>query len=89
MRDPSNRQIHNPKDHEPVFDADIAVFPLGVKAPGFVSEKLFKPLDQLVPSNFSEKDLEELSTLIWSHKERPTTPYFDFFELEHLYNLAL
>jgi hypothetical protein len=57
MRDPSNRQIHNPKDHEPVFDADIAVFPLGVKAPGFVSEKLFMPLDQLVPSNFSEKDL--------------------------------
>ena len=89
MRDPSNRQIHNPKDHEPVFDADIAVFPLGVKAPGFVSEKLFMPLDQLVPSNFSEKELEELSTLIWSHKERPTTPYFDFFELEHLYNLAL
>lgn len=89
-KDPSaGRFPYNPKDFEPVMGVDVPVFPLGVKTPGLVSEKLFAPLSQLVPSNFSEEELKEVSDLIWSHRERPDTPYFDFFELEHLYNALL
>ena len=90
MRDPSQSHFpQNPKDFEPVFDADILVFPLGTKTPGFISEKLFQPLNQVVPQNFSEKELEQISHLIWSHRERPKDRYFDFFELEHIYNALL
>lgn len=90
MRDPSQSRFQqNPKDQEPVFDVDIPVFPLGTKIPGYISEKLFQPLDQVVPQNFSEKELEQVSHLIWSHRERPKDGYFDFFELEHIYNALL
>ena len=90
MRDPSQSRFpQNPKDLEPVFDTDIPIFPLGTKTPGFISEKLFQPLDQVVPKNFSEKELEQVSRLIWNHRERPKDGYFDFFELEHIYNALL
>ena len=90
MRDPSQSRFQqNPKDQEPVFDVDIPVFPLGTKIPGYISEKLFQPLDKVVPQNFSEKELEQVSHLIWSHRERPKDGYFDFFELEHIYNALL
>lgn len=90
MRDPSQSRFQqNPKDQEPVFDVDIPVFPLGIKIPGYISEKLFQPLDQVVPQNFNEKELEQVSHLIWSHRERPKDGYFDFFELEHIYNALL
>lgn len=90
MRDPSQSHFQqNPKDQEPVFDVDIPVFPLGIKIPGYISEKLFQPLNQVVPQNFSEKELEQISHLIWSHRERPKDRYFDFFELEHIYNALL
>lgn len=89
-KDPSTGRFpYNPKDFEPILGVDIPVFPLGIKNPGFVSEKLFVPLSQLVPANFSEEELKEVSDLIWSHRERPKTPHFDFFELEHLYNALL
>jgi hypothetical protein len=90
MRDPSaSRFPQNPKDFEPVLDVDIPVFPLGTKTPGFVSEKLFKPLTEVIPSNFSDKELEQISRLIWSHQDRPQSNYFDFFEVEHIYNAFL
>lgn len=90
MHDSSQGRFpQNPKDFEPVLDVDIPVFPLGVKTPGFVSEKLFKPLTEVTPKNFSEKELEQLSRLIWSHRERPKSNYFDFFEVEHIYNAFL
>ena len=90
MRDPSQSHFQqNPKDQEPVFDVDIPVFPLGIKIPGHISEKLFQPLNQVIPQNFSEKELEQISHLIWSHRERPKDRYFDFFELEHIYNALL
>ena len=85
MRDPSaSRFPQNPKELEPVLDVDIPVFPLGTKTPGFISEKLFQPLSEVVPSNFSEKELEQVSKLIWEHQERPKSNYFDFFEVEHI-----
>ena len=86
MRDPTSHQApQDPKDLQPVFEADVPVFPLGITNPGNVSEKLFKPLEEVVPKNFTEKELAEVSKLIWAHRERPKSFYFDFFELEHIY----
>jgi hypothetical protein len=58
---------------------------LGITNPGYTSEKLFKPLAEVVPKNFTEKELAEVSKLIWAHRERPKQSYFDFCELEHIY----
>lgn len=78
------------KEFEPKFESEIEVFPLGIINPGTTAEKLFLPLEKLVPKSFSEKELRQISKIIWSHKERPTNrSYFDFFELEHLYNAIL
>lgn len=91
MRDPSSsRSPYNPKDFEPIFETDIPVFPLGTKTPGFISEKLFQPLSTLIPSNFSEEELKEVSKFLWKHKEQvKRNTFFDFCELEHLYNALL
>ena len=79
----------NPKDYEPLLDVDIDVYPLGVRTPGHISEKLFQPLAQVIPANFSEKELQQLSKLIWSHNNRPNKNYFDFFNVEHIYNVLI
>jgi hypothetical protein len=72
-----------------LLDVDIDVYPLGIRTPGHISEKLFQPLAQVIPANFSEKELQQLSKLIWSHNNRPNKNYFDFFNVEHIYNVLL
>ena len=80
----------NPKDFEPLIDVDIAVYPLGTKTPGHISEKLFQPLAQLNPANFTEEELERVSAHIWEHKNHKNNKnFFDFFNLEHIYNAFL
>jgi hypothetical protein len=72
-----------------LLDVDIDVYPLGIRTPGHISEKLFQPLAQVIPANFSEKELQQLSKLIWSHNNRPNKNYFDFFNVEHIYNVLI
>ena len=85
-------QRHTPPepDIDPVhldFDAEVPVFPLGLM--GSPSSKLaFKELDQLNPHTYTEKELDALAHLYWNKKEqsRPEL-FFDFGELEHVYEL--
>ena len=77
-------------DLDPVnldFEAEIPVFPLGLVGAPF-SELVFKQADDLNPTTYTEKELDVLTRHYWNKKEqsRPQL-YFDFGELEHVYEL--
>lgn len=77
-------------DLDPVnldFEAEIPVFPLGLVGAPF-SELVFKQADDLNPTTYTEKELDVLTRHYWNKKEqsRPLL-YFDFGELEHVYEL--
>lgn len=72
----------------PNFGTEIPVFPLGMADSQKVSQLIFKPFGELIPKNFKEEELREISKLLWAKK--PTSKfYFDFANLEHVYNLFL
>lgn len=72
---------------DPDFDAEIPVFPLGLKA-GPVGALLFKTEQDLNPSTYSDSDLRKVLQFYWSKKSesRPSI-FFDFGNLEHIYEL--
>lgn len=72
---------------DPDFDAEIPVFPLGLKA-GPVGALLFKTEQDLNPSTYSDSDLRKVLQFYWSKKSesRPAI-FFDFRNLEHIYEL--
>ena len=86
LKDP--QKVIQPELSIPVFDADIRVYPLGLYTKQKTLEKIFLPEEQLNPSSFTDSELSELSKFYWSKKEE-TPFYFDFRELEHVYNLFL
>ena len=69
------------------FDAEVPVFPIGVMGAPF-SELIFKDPSNLNPYTYTEKELDTLTHLYWERKEkvRPVL-FFDFGELEHVYEL--
>lgn len=73
---------------------DIPVFPLGLFWEEGISQKIFVPLAQLTPKNFSEEELKKISNLIWTQKSLQEKlgeedRFFDFSNQEHLYNFLL
>ena len=77
-----------------VLDFDIKVFPLGFfYSDQKVSNLIFKPIDQLIPENFSTEELNLISKFYWDkrkeEKEKKSEEFFDFREIEHVYNLFL
>ena len=77
-----------------ILDTDILVFPFGFKYDDQkISELIFKPLEELVPATFSEKDLRSISNFYWTKQEeeknKKEREFFDFRELEHLYNFLI
>ena len=72
---------------DPDFDAEIPVFPLGLKA-GPVGALLFKAERDLNPSTYNDSDLQKVLQFYWSKKSesRPAI-FFDFGNLEHIYEL--
>lgn len=76
-----------PPEETPIqFEDNVPVFPLGV-----VGEIWFKDFQELIPKSFSEADLKKISTQYWRKKEEEKTSslYFDFRELEPVYQLFL
>ena len=85
-------QRHTPPEPEldPVhldFEAEIPVFPLGLVGTPF-SSLIFRPEEQLNPYTYTEKELDALIRYYWDKKSqsRPQL-FFDFGELEHVYEL--
>lgn len=69
------------------FEAEIPVFPLGLVGAPF-SELVFKEKNQLNPHTYTQKELDTLTHHYWNKKSqsRPML-FFDFGELEHVYEL--
>lgn len=72
---------------DPDFDAEIPVFPLGLKT-GSIGALLFKAERDLNPSTYNESDLQKVLQFYWSKKSesRPAI-FFDFGNLAHIYEL--
>ena len=71
----------------PDFDAEIPVYPLGLSN-GPIGALLFKDEQNLNPSTYNQQDLEKVLKFYWDKKSdsRPVI-YFDFTNLEHVYEL--
>ena len=69
------------------FDAEVPVYPIGLMGAPF-SELIFKDQHDLNPHTYTEKELDTLTHLYWERKDkvRPVL-FFDFGELEHVYEL--
>ena len=83
---------HTPPEPEiepvdPDFDAEIPVYPLGLAA-GPIGGLVFKEEENLNPSTYSESELAKVLRFYWDKKSesRPAV-FFDFTELEHIYEL--
>lgn len=75
---------------EPVLDVDIEILPLGVKQPTGAAGYVFRKWEDVIPVNFTEKMLEEVSELYWrkkKYKPSPQQQFIDFRELEHVYEM--
>lgn len=72
---------------DPDFDAEIPVFPLGLKT-GPIGALLFKTEQDLNPSTYNDSELQKVLQFYWSKKSesRPAI-FFDFRNLEHIYEL--
>ena len=81
---PSNNSIYY-KPEEPIeFGDDIPVFPLGIRYNSSLYKKIFNEERFPAPDDFDEKELEELSSILWSLAPS-TQDGFDFSNAEHLY----
>ena len=83
---------HTPPEPEiepvdPDFDAEIPVYPLGLAA-GPIGGLVFKEEENLNPSTYTDNELSKVLKFYWDKKSesRPTI-FFDFAELEHVYEL--
>ena len=75
---------------DPEFDCEIAVLPLGTKNDAIVRGWIFRKWEDLIPSNYSEEMLTEISKYYWEKKAyKPGTnqQYIDFRNLEHVYEM--
>lgn len=81
-------QTDNLEPEVPNFGTEIRVRPLGTISERSTSSLIFQPFADLVPKNFSEKQLEQISKYLW-RKPQDSIYCFDFTNLEHVYNLFL
>lgn len=75
---------------DPVLDVDIEILPLGVKQPLGAAGYVFRKWEDVIPANFTEKMLEDVSELYWrkkKYKPSPQQQFIDFRELEHVYEM--
>lgn len=72
------------------LDSDIVVLPLGT-IQGEKGQGIWRPLEDLVPKNFGEEDLEEISKFYWKKKKEEDCSglKFDFRDEEQIYQLFL
>lgn len=85
-----NRGAPIVEDTTLTFDCDMEVFPLGLKAGGTTSGLIFQEFNELYPQKFTEEELGKISKRLWE-KEKASRDqfFFDFTNLEHVYQLIL
>lgn len=76
--------------HDPQIDTDIEVLPLGTKCNSPVRQWIFRKWEEVIPANFTEEMLEEVSTYYWKKKNFKPAPaqyFIDFRDPEHVYHM--
>ena len=74
----------------PEFDAEIEVLPLGTYNTSELAAVLFRPWTELTPGTTPDPQKKMISDLLWQKKAYQPSgqqKYFDFRELEHVYQL--
>lgn len=80
-------QVVDFEEKNPIFDADVQVFPLGLKSSERRGRIIFQ--ENINPKEIKEEDLKIISDFIWYQKNlKKQKVYFDFRELEHVYQLV-
>ena len=76
-------------DEEPLqFGTDITVLPFGIHYARPIFNKIFNQTRFPIPSDFSETELNELSSILWSRApQSQNQQIFDFTNPQHLYQL--
>lgn len=73
------------------LDCDVPVLPLGLIDRGGTPGLVFRKWDELIPANYSEKMLGEISQWYWHRKniegDQSAKQIVDFRELEHVYEM--
>jgi hypothetical protein len=75
---------------EPTLDIEIEVLPLGTKNNTLVRGWIFRKWEEIIPANYSEEMLEEISKFYWekqAYQPGPNQQYIDFRNLEHVYEM--
>lgn len=82
--------FYNPPEEEEKLGDTIPIFPLGIDMGDYLSSLIFYDDNCFSPSSYKEKDLRLLKNFLdnLNIAGRPDT-FFDFRELEHVYNLIL
>lgn len=75
---------------EPQIDSEVEVLPLGTKNQSSVSRWLFVPWTDLIPKNYCEDQLKDISDFYWmkqGYQPSGKQQYLDFRNLEHVYEM--
>ena len=79
-----------PAPVEADWDVGIEVLPLGIFGKNMAARLIYRNFDELIPANFNEEQLRLVYNVYWAKKDyipSPNQQYFDFRELEHVYQL--
>lgn len=70
------------------FEGNIPVFPLGLANDGRLMSLIFKPAQELIPSTYTEEDLQLVSKFLWEKKDEETHKYDRFFDFRNEVHLG-
>ena len=79
------------EDKTLTFDADMPVFPLGLIGEGSMQGAIFQDFENLNPNGIDKGLLKKISDFYWKkqNEKGKTQLFFDFTNLEHVYQLLL
>lgn len=82
---------HYTEESTLVFDADVPVFPLGVQGAQPLQQLIFQPFEKLIPENFTEQNLKDISNFIWDkeNNKKLESRCIRFTDSETVYQLFL
>lgn len=87
--------LHSTRDMQEeevlIFEADIPIYPLGVCGAQPIQQLIFQPYTRLIPENFTEDQLKQLSHFYWEKQSNKTmdSRSLHFTDLETVYQLFL
>lgn len=87
---PSGYQPITAAPVEADWDVGIEVLPLGIFGKHMAARLIYRDFDDLIPANFNEEQLRSVYDVYWkkmAYKPNEHDQYFDFRELEHVYNI--